>query len=576
MKKKKNNFIRELIVHLNVILSKEQKKSAIFILSIMTIGMFFEILLLNNLFILLNYLTNTNIETPRAIGFFTQIFDIKNVPLFVLVLFIISFFVKTVSAIIVKWQEGKFLFTLLAKISEKLLFGYLKLPLIFHQKNNSAKILKNITLEVDQFSFIVYGISTLTLELLVLSGISFYLIFLDPIISLSCITSFIAFGYLFNLFNRKKIKVMGKDRLYHQDERIKSILECLTGLRELKIWLKENSFFKKFELHNNSMREITISQYLRTNLSKPSFEIFLLLMLSIFLIYFLTNNLLNEKIIPMFGLYLAAAYRLVPSIAKIVQSVQHIQFNLACAVNLSNEIKRFKNQREEKENKNIEKKKKFNNLIQFKNLSFSYDSSAEKQNDVLKNINFTIKKGDMIGISGESGSGKSTLIDLLIGLQNPKTGEILVDGININKFLIDWQGLLGCVPQEVFILDDSLKKNIAFGVPEKNISKEKISKCLKLANLDEFVSNLEKKEDTIIGERGARISGGQKQRIGMARAFYNDPEILIFDESTNSLDIETERKILSEIQKFKKEKTIIIISHNNEILKNCDQILNIQ
>ena len=368
---------------------------------------------------------------------------------------------------------------------------------------------------------------------------------------------------------------MGKDRLYHQDERIKSILECLTGLRELKLWLKENSFFKKFELHNNSMKEITISQYLRTNLSKPSFEIFLLLMLSILKIYFLNNNLLNEKIIPMFGLYLAAAYRLVPSIAKIVQSIQQIQFNLACAINLSNEIKRFKNLREEKEQKNLEKKKKFNNLIQLKNLSFSYDSNTEKQNDVLKNINFTIKKGEMIGISGESGSGKSTLIDLLIGLQTPKTGEILVDGINIKKFLIDWQGLLGCVPQEVFILDDSLKKNIAFGVPEKNISKEKISKCLKLANLDEFVSSLEKKEDTIIGEKGARISGGQKQRIGIARAFYNDPEILIFDESTNSLDIETERKILSEIQKFKKEKTIIIISHNNEILKNCDKILNI-
>ena len=153
---------------------------------------------------------------------------------------------------------------------------------------------------------------------------------------------------------------MGKDRLYHQDERIKSILECLTGLRELKLWLKENSFFKRFELHNNSMKEITISQYLRTNLSKPSFEIFLFLMQSIFLIYFLNNNLLNEKIIPMFGLYLAAAYRLVPSIAKIVQSIQQIQFNLACAINLSNEIKRFKNLREEKEQKNLEKRK---NLI---------------------------------------------------------------------------------------------------------------------------------------------------------------------------------------------------------------------
>ena len=144
-----------------------------------------------------------------------------------------------------------------------------------------------------------------------------------------------------------------------------------------------------------------------------------------------------------------------------------------------------------------------------------------------------IKKGDLLGIQGESGSGKSTFIDLFIGLHEPHSGQILIDGKNIKENLKKWQSLIGCVPQEVFILDDTLKKNIAFGIPEHEISDEKIEKCIEFSNLKNFLLSLDKKTNTIIGEKGSRLSGGQKQRIGIARAIYNDPEILIFDEATN-------------------------------------------
>lgn len=573
---KKNNIAKNLIIYLKVILNKNQKKTGINLLLIMVVGMLFEILLLNNLFTLLNYLSTASNELSTTINFFIQILEIKNIPVFILILFIIIFLIKTLVYIIIKWKEGKFLFNLLAEISKKLLHGYVSLPLIFHQKNNSSKILKNITIEIDQFSFIINAITTLTLETLILFGISAYLIILDPIVSTSCILSFIVFGYFFDLFNKKKIKIMGKDRLFHQDERIKSILECLKGLREIKTSGKENSFLKNFEFHNNSIKDITISQMLRINLSKPAFEIFLLLMLCFFLFYFISNNLLDEKIIPIFGVYLAAAYRLVPSISKIVQSLQNIQFNFACAENLHNEIQKFNDHEIKKSENNKFLKNNFNEIIEFKDVNFSYQSNQDKQNNILKDINFKIRKGEIVGISGESGSGKSTLMDLMLGLLTPTSGEILVDKTNINKFINNWYQLLGCVPQEVFVLDDTLKKNIAFGVPEKEISDKQILKCLTMSNLNDFAESLEKKINTKIGEGGAKISGGQKQRIGIARAFYNDPEILIFDESTNSLDIETENKILSEIYKFKKNKTIFIISHNENILKDCDYILNLQ
>jgi len=251
-----------------------------------------------------------------------------------------------------------------------------------------------------------------------------------------------------------------------------------------------------------------------------------------------------------------------------------MQFNLKCAKNLKDEIEKFV---ELEKIGNNDKEVRFHNKIQVKNLTFNYNLENDKKNlNILEDINFEVKKGDCVGIQGESGSGKSTLIDLLIGLQLPSKGEILVDGMNINQSTKNWQRLVGCVPQDVFIIDDTLKKNIAFGISEKNISEDQINKCLEFSNLKDFVLSLENNLDTVIGERGARLSGGQKQRIGIARSIYHNPDILIFDESTNSLDVETEKKILSEIYSFKKQKTIFIISHKNQILKNCDYILGLK
>ena len=565
---------KEIFLYLNKILTKGQKKSAVTLLFIMIIGMTFEVLLLHNLLILLNYLTQSEIETPKLVNYFAELFNLKQISLLVLLLFISTFFIKTLATILVNWKESKFIFSLKAKISERLFLGYLSLPLIFHQRTNTSKILKNITFEVDQLSFLMNAISTLALELLVLIGISSYLIAIDPLISSICIIAFLLFGYFFNLFNKGKIKSMSQKRLVHQDGRVKSIMEGLTGMRELKLWSKENSFLKTFSFHNDEIAHISTSTTLRNTLTKPSFEIFMLIILSIFLLYLISNGLLNASAIPLFGIYLAAAYRLVPSIARIVQAVQTMQFNLKCAKNLKDEIEKFV---ELEKIGNNYKEVRFHNKIQVKNLTFNYNLENDKKNlNILEDINFEVKKGDCVGIQGESGSGKSTLIDLLIGLQLPSKGEILVDGMNINQSTKNWQRLVGCVPQDVFIIDDTLKKNIAFGISEKNISEDQINKCLEFSNLKDFVLSLENNLDTVIGERGARLSGGQKQRIGIARSIYHNPDILIFDESTNSLDVETEKKILSEIYSFKKQKTIFIISHKNQILKNCDYILGLK
>ncbi len=199
----------------------------------------------------------------------------------------------------------------------------------------------------------------------------------------------------------------------------------------------------------------------------------------------------------------------------------------------------------------------------------------KKKKQIFKNFDFIIKKNDFLGVVGRSGSGKSTLIDILIGLYKPEKGKILVDNQNIEKNIKGWQSNIGCVPQEVFIFDDTLKKNIAFGINSSNIDEKRLKQSIEFSFLKEFTENLENGLDTEIGEKGAKVSGGQRQRIGIARAIYNNPDILIFDESTNALDNFTEKKILNEIHLLKGKKTIILISHKKENLKNCDKILDL-
>ena len=203
------------------------------------------------------------------------------------------------------------------------------------------------------------------------------------------------------------------------------------------------------------------------------------------------------------------------------------------------------------------------------NISFNYETDKKV---ALNNINIDIKKGKSVGIIGKSGSGKSTLIDIIIGLLEPSSGEILIDGKKIGTKKILWQKQLGYIPQEIYLLDDTIRNNITFGIENDKIDEELLLDTIKKSQLENFINSLPNKLDTIVGERGARISGGEKQRIGIARALYNKPKIMIFDEATSALDIYNENKILEEVFENKKDKTLIIISHRNNTVKYCDSI----
>jgi ABC-type multidrug transport system fused ATPase/permease subunit len=273
------------------------------------------------------------------------------------------------------------------------------------------------------------------------------------------------------------------------------------------------------------------------------------------------------SIITFLALFAAVGFKIIPSINKIIFSLQHLKFYLPVSEIVINDLKLKRDQLKEIHQKVSGKWK-----IQITNLSYSYPKSKKI---VFKNINLNIDKFDIIGLTGSSGSGKSTFINCLIGLLNPTKGEIKLDSKNIFDNLKSWQNKIGYVPQQVFLTDDNIFSNIAFGIENKKINKNKIFQASKISQLNNF---LKKKEDyfKVIGERGVRISGGQIQRVGIARALYNEKDILIFDESTSSLDLETEEKFFKSIENFKRKKTIIIISHKLNTLKICDQVFKLK
>ncbi len=215
------------------------------------------------------------------------------------------------------------------------------------------------------------------------------------------------------------------------------------------------------------------------------------------------------------------------------------------------------------------KKYLFKDQIKFENVFFSHENSNAK---ILQNISLEIRRGQKVGIIGKSGAGKSTLIDLILGLIKPIEGKILIDDSNLDYNLRDWQKQIGYVPQDIYLLDDTIKNNIAFGLNANDINQEAILKSIELSRLKDYVGSLEEKENTVVGNRGIKVSGGQKQRIGIARALYNNPGILILDEATSSLDAINERKIMEEIYNTAKNTTLIIVTHRYKPVSNCDKI----
>jgi ABC-type multidrug transport system fused ATPase/permease subunit len=564
------------LVKLNKILEIDQKKKILFLVLLMFTSVTFEILTLNVLFLTLSIFSDTSFNIQNTyINHFLNINLNTSAYIYIFLIFVTTFSLKNFFTILLSWYEAKFIYYTERDLSFKFFKGYLGMPRIFHLRTNISETVKIITNEIQQVMFALRSITNICLEIFVLIGMFFFLLFINFEITIGAFLLLVIFSTLINYFNIKPISFMGKERVNKVKKRLQNIFEGISGSKVFQITGTEDKIISEFKINNNSIADISRNVEFRASLSRPIFEMLVLLLTLFFLFLALESKTDLKTLIPILGVFLTAAYRMVPSFGRIISSIQRLSYSIQAIDKIyTDNEKFFGNIVNSKNEKN--KKESFDDKITFSNVSFSYEKNSFSKKNVLDKINIEINKGDKIGIIGKSGSGKSTFIDLVLGLLEPGEGRIIIDNKNLNNIKKSWQKNIGCVPQEVFILDKSLAENIAFGVDKNEIDEKKLFAAITQANLNDLVSSLKFGVNTILGEKGSRISGGQRQRLGIARALYNQPELLIFDEATNSLDEKNEYSIIEEIFRNYQDKTIIFVSHNLLNLRHCKKILQIK
>ncbi len=557
------------------ILELKEKRNFIILTILILIGMLLETFGISMIVPLITILiegdlaTNYPIIAP-IIEFFGNPTQIQFL-IYALIILNLFYLFKFVYLILLANFQSIFTLKIQTNIAKKLFYGYLKMPYLYHTGINSSVFIRNTTSEISLLIFIFRGYFTLITEIFLIFCISAFLLFYNFQVTLIIMLIFIFFSSLFYYFNKKKILKWGKERQFYEAQTLQSLQSGFGAIRDIKIFNVENFFFSFFEKNNFRLALNNKKQYVIQQVPRLFIEFITLLCLTLLIIFLIGKFSNFSDLLPTLALFGFAAFRLMPSVYRLMNVLQDLKFNSPVITNLSEVLKNTTDNLNKDNLIKIDKEKaiNFKNLLELKSVNFSYNVS---ENFKLENINLSISKGAKIGIIGESGSGKSTLADIILGLIKPNKGEIIIDEKNITDNYKDLRQIITHVPQQIFLTDDTILNNIAFGVPKEKINFQNYNFAVKNAQIENFINSLAQKENSSIGEGGVKLSGGQRQRLGIARSLYFNPEIIVFDEATSALDIETESNLMEAIEALSPSKTIIIITHRLTTVKNCDLV----
>lgn len=528
------------------------------------IPVFFTVLIDQN--ILINKFDfNTDIQ-----NYLIYLLSSQNI-LFYLCIGTISFFLlKSFIIFLFFFYDAKLINDLKISLSSQLFKIYLKKNYIFHSENNPMHLMRNITSEVNISVFYLRSFLLIIKEFIQLFLIFFLILFANPKITISIFLILILICFIYIKIFGVKLKRKSEISFYERGFKSKIVNQILNSIIEIKLYAVQNYLVQKFV--NSIKKEFKSNMYLDiiNKLPRIFIEVLIVSLICSTLLISINLGYDIQAMIALMTLYFVAILRAYPSVNSIlIQNMALI--NGKVSINkLANE---FDNSHLNTDNIDFNQPKiKFKNSIVLKNIFFNYPDRS----NILKNINLIINKNTITGIKGNTGSGKSTLIKLIMNLFQPSSGNIEIDNINLETIGNKWQQNIAYVPQNYYLLDDTILENIVFNKENKNYDLNKVNKILEFCELNKIVNDLPKKIHTIVGPSGKLLSGGQGQRLSIARALYQDKEILIFDEATNALDEETESKVIKNIQSLKNSKTIIIISHNKKVMNICDQIYDVE
>lgn len=579
-----------LVKQLNYVLTTKQKIKSIWVFFAMIVSSCLDLLSVSAIIPFITLLTDY--ESLRSKWYISWIYDVYpdvkrgTIIMLVCLILIAVYVLKNVIVMYSSYVQVEYAASFNRDNAIKMLDSYLKRPYEYFTNTNSSIMIRGINTDVAGVYSILIDIFNIISELLTITMIGCYLLLTDWFIALSTVSVAAVCMLVVVAIFKNKMKKAGQENQVASMRRGEASYQAINGIKEITVLDRRQYFVDMFDKATKLERKSAITKNFIGSCPDRIIEgicigaFVMAIGIRIMTIESTANVVLT------LGVFAMGAFRILPSFSKISSKINDIVFFIPCLQNCcDNFIEAHKYDLMEKENNKIDKEvigeseklveSKENSNIVFKDslkidhISWQYSSAKKK---VLDNISFEIKKGESVAFIGSSGAGKSTMADIIMGLYKPQKGDVTMDGYSIYDIPHSWAKVIGYVPQTVYLIDDNIRKNVAFGIPEDEIDEDKIWKALEQAQLKEYVEKLPDKLDSHVGERGVKFSGGQRQRIAIARALYENPEIIVFDEATSALDNETEKAVMEAVDALSGYKTLIIIAHRLSTIKNCNTI----
>lgn len=555
------------------LLTSDQRRSAVILLGLMLIGMILETLGIGLVIPALAAMTQGDLAVryPALAPWLDRVGRPNQEQLVIggMLILVGVYVVKALFLGFFAWRQARFAFGIQANISQRLYAGYMRQPYAFHLQRNSAQLIRNAIVQVDEIRGAIQTGLLLAAEMLVLLGILALLLALEPLGTLLVVSTLGSASWGFQRLTRDRILRWGMARQRHEEMRIQHLQQGLGAAKDVKLLGREDDFLAQYRAHNFGNAHVGQRQTTLQALPRLWIELLAVTGLAALVLTMIGQGKALADLLPTLGLFAAAAFRLMPSFNRVLNALQTIRYSLPVIDNLDSEFRLLDAVSAPRRGPPLP----FRISLVLERVSFRYPSA---ESPALREVSVTIHQGTSVGFIGTTGAGKSTLVDIILGLFVPDSGTVKVDGIDIQTRPRGWQDQIGYVPQSIFLTDDTLRRNVAFGLADEQIDEAALERAIRAAQLEEFVRDLPQGVDTVVGERGIRLSGGQRQRIGIARALYHDPPVLVLDEATSSLDTLTERDVVEAVRALQGDKTLIIVAHRLSTVAHCDRLYRLE
>lgn len=569
----------KILKKLNVLLDKKQKVTMVGLLVMMLIGAVLEVASIGIVVPVVSIVMDENaINDGGIVQTLYEILPVNSVRQFTVVIMlslIAAFIIKNIFLFIQQKFMLSFVYGNQFSTSERLMKNYLRKSYEFYLNADTAVVQRNITSDVNNMYALILALLQLLSEGIVFACLVAVLFWQDPVMTVLVTVVLLTVLFIIKVVLKPIMRKAGEDNQDFYSGLYKLISQTVMGIKEVKIAGKEQYFVDEYITCGKGYVNAVQKYSLYNNVPRLLIETVMIICMVGYMLYLLLKGTGVETMIPTISAFGVAAMRLLPSANRINNQLNTIAFSEPFFMGVSDSLQ------DEINGENIDMsfakesdtKIPVKKVIELKDITYAYPNTDKL---IFDHADLSIPVGSSVGIVGTSGAGKSTVVDILLGLLKPQTGNIYADGVDVMQEYRSWIKNIGYIPQMIFMLDSTIRENVAFGVARDKISEERIWEVLKEAQLDEFIKTLPDGLDTTIGERGIRLSGGQRQRIGIARALYEDPEVLVLDEATSALDNDTEAAIMDSINRLHGKKTLIIIAHRLQTIEKCDMIYRVE